>query len=75
MYDTPEMKYNGSADCRTTIYWKPDFVVSDERQAFFEFYTADFPTVYSVVIDGLTADGKIVRQMEKIAVRGEVALP
>jgi hypothetical protein len=68
-YDTQESKYNGIPDYRTTIYWKPDLVVLDEGQAFFEFYTADFPTTYSVVIEGLTTDGKIVRQVKKIVVR------
>ena len=43
MYDTPELKYNGIPDCRTTIYWKPDIVVSDEGYAFFEFLPPTFP--------------------------------
>lgn len=68
-YDTPESKYRGNPDYRTTIYWKPNLIVSDKGQASFEFYTADFPTTYSVVIEGLMSDGKIVRQVETIEVR------
>lgn len=68
-YDTPESKYKHIPDYRTTIYWKPDLVVSAHGQLSFDFYTADFPTTYSVVIEGVTADGKIVRQVEKIVVR------
>ncbi|MDR0750467.1 MAG: TonB-dependent receptor plug domain-containing protein [Tannerellaceae bacterium] len=71
-YDTPEAKKNGIPDYRTTIYWKPDIVISEKGEAAFDFYTADFPTTYSVVIEGLTADGKIVRQVEKIVVRDDV---
>ena len=37
-------------------------------EASFDFYTYDFPSMYSVVIEGLTNDGKIVRQVEKIRV-------
>jgi hypothetical protein len=74
-YDTPESKYNGSPDYRTTIYWKPNLVASEEGKAMFEFYTADVPTTYSVIIEGLTADGKIVRQIEQIVVRDEAILP
>ena len=74
-YDTPASRYSGIPDYRTTIYWKPDLVVSDEGQASFEFYTADFSTIYSVVIEGLTSDGKIVRQVEKIVVRDDTTLP
>lgn len=74
-YDTPELKYNGNPDYRTTIYWKPDIVVPDKGQFSFEFYTADFPTTYSVVIEGITSDGKIVRQVEKIVVGDDTSLP
>jgi hypothetical protein len=44
-------------------------VISEENEtAIFEFYTSDFPTTYSVVIEGLTSDGRIIRQVEKIQV-------
>jgi len=68
-YDTPESKDLSIPDFRTTIFWKPDVVISDSGEAHFEFYTSDFPTTYSVVIEGLTTDGKIVRQVEKIQVK------
>ena len=44
-------------------------VVSDTGEASFEFYTSDFPTTYSVVIEGLTKDGGMIRQVEKIVVQ------
>ena len=68
-YETLESRQMTVPDYRTTIYWKPDVVISNDGKASFEFYTADFPTTYSVVIEGLTADGKIVRQVEKIKVK------
>jgi len=69
-YETLESKHFTIPDYRTTIFWKPDVVISDEQEeASFEFYTSDFPTTYSVVIEGLTTDGKIVRQVEKIHVK------
>ena len=67
-YETLEAKQSTIPDYRTTIFWKPDIVVSDTTAASFEFYTSDFPTTYSVVIEGLTDEGKIVRQVEKIRV-------
>jgi len=68
-YETLESKHLTIPDLRTTIFWKPDIVISDEQEeTSFEFYTSDFPTTYSVVIEGLTTDGKIVRQVEKIRV-------
>ncbi|MDR3142294.1 MAG: TonB-dependent receptor plug domain-containing protein [Tannerellaceae bacterium] len=68
-YETPEARHLGAPDYRTTIFWKPDLVISGENDmATFDFYTSDFPTSYSVVIEGLTADGRIIRQVEKIRV-------
>jgi hypothetical protein len=68
-YEMPEAQHLGAPDYRTTIFWKPDLIISGETDAAtFDFYTSDFPTTYSVVIEGLTTDGRIVRQVEKIRV-------
>ena len=68
-YDTLAAKRSVIPDYRTAIFWKPDIVISEDGEAAsFEFYTADFKTTYSVVIEGLTSDGRIVRQVEKIRV-------
>ena len=68
-YETLEARYLTIPDYRTTIFWKPDVIVSEnENEATFEFFASDFPATYSVVIEGLTKDGRIVRQVEKIRV-------
>jgi len=68
-YETLEARQSLLPDYRTTIFWKPDIVISEETEGTtFEFYTSDFPTTYSVVIEGLTLEGQIVRQVEKIKV-------
>jgi hypothetical protein len=68
-YDSLESKAFGVPDYRTTIFWKPDIIVDDNSSTSFEFYTSDFPTTYSVVIEGITNEGKIIRQVEKIEVQ------
>jgi len=68
-YDTPESKNFSVPDFRTTIFWKQNVVVSDEGETSFEFYSSDFPSTYSVVIEGITDEGKPVRQIEKIQVK------
>ena len=68
-YETLESKRSVIPDYRTTIFWKPDVVISESEEANFEFYTSDFQTTYSVVIEGVTDDGKIVRQVETIQVK------
>jgi TonB-dependent SusC/RagA subfamily outer membrane receptor len=67
-YETLEAKKSFVPDYRTTIFWKPDIIISDTGEASFEFYASDFPTTYSVVIEGLTNNGKTVRRVEKIKV-------
>jgi len=67
-YDTLEAKQSVIPDLRTTVFWKPDVVISEDGKVTLEFYTSDFRTSYSVVIEGITSDGRIVRQVEKIRV-------
>jgi hypothetical protein len=66
-YDTEE-QMNG-IDRRTTIFWKPDVKIS-EGNAAFDFYTADFGTTYSVTVEGITDDGRIIRALGTV-VRGD----
>jgi len=68
-YDTPASKNSAIPDVRTTIFWKPDLLIPKDGKASFEFYTADFPTTYSVVIEGITTDGRIIRQVKSIEVK------
>lgn len=67
-YDTPELKHTGLPDYRTTLLWKPDIITDENGEAMFNFYTSDFTTTYSVVIEGITTNGKIVYGVEKIKV-------
>ncbi len=68
-YDTPELRENRQADLRTTIYWNPNVTVSSSGEAMFDFYTADSPTTYSVVIEGVTSDGTCIHGSGKISRR------
>jgi hypothetical protein len=67
-YDTPAAKHLATPDYRTTIFWKPNIVLSQEGRASVEFYSSDWPTSYSVVIEGITDDGQIIQQIGKIKV-------
>ena len=61
-YDTPEKRNAQTPDLRTTIHWQPVVQTDSTGVASFEFYTADEPTSYTVIIEGLSDDGKIIRQ-------------
>ncbi len=47
-------------DFRSTLYWNPKVSVVDGAGSF-QFYTSDERGSYTVYVEGLTADGKIVR--------------
>ena len=65
-YDTPETLKNFIPDLRTTIHWQPNVQADSNGIASFNFYTADSETSYSVVIEGITSDGKIIHKKGKI---------
>ena len=59
-YDTPEKKNIQEPDRRATIHWQPVVKTDSQGVAAFEFYTADENTSYTVIIEGVTDDGKII---------------
>jgi outer membrane receptor for ferrienterochelin and colicin len=64
-YDLIVDKESKTPDLRTTIHWQPHLKVQDGK-ANIEFYTADGPVDYSVVIEGVGKDGRLLRVEEKI---------
>jgi hypothetical protein len=50
-------------DFRTTIYWNPYLKTNENGKATFDFYNADGPGSYKVVVEGINADGELGRQV------------
>ena len=67
-YDTPDLRNSQTPDLRTTIHWQPVVQTDETGEASFEFYTADEQTSYTIVIEGLSDDGKIIRKEGKLLV-------
>ncbi len=65
-YETEESREIGPPDLRTTVYWNPDVKISSDGMASFDFYTADSPADYTVVIEGITNDGLIIRTRSRL---------
>ena len=61
---TPQM-----SDLRTTIYWNPDVIPGAGGKATLEFYTADSPGTYRVVIEGLDDTGILGRKVYMYTVK------
>jgi len=59
-YDTQASLNSPTPDLRTTIFWKPNVITDEEGYAKLDFYTADDPSTYSVIIEGVSDDGKLI---------------
>jgi hypothetical protein len=66
-YDRPG-RATGQPDLRTTIYWNPYLKTDANGTASFNFFNADGPGTYRVVIEGINADGQLGRQVFRYTV-------
>jgi hypothetical protein len=64
-YDSYESLHATQPDVRTTIHWSPNNILTDGSSTF-DFYAADAETTYSIIVEGITTDGKIFRQVHQI---------
>ncbi|UKT63780.1 carboxypeptidase-like regulatory domain-containing protein [Pedobacter mucosus] len=58
-HETPDSRI----DLRSTIYWNPQVVATENGKATFEFYNADEPGQYRMVIEGIDAFGHLARKV------------
>lgn len=70
VYETPEQVNSPTPDLRTTIFWKPNLQFSEEGEAEIEFYSADSPTTYQVIGEGISDDGQLIRFEKEIIIEG-----
>lgn len=69
-YEIKDGKRMNEQDLRTTIHWQPD-IVFKEGKAEVVFYTSGIPTTYSIVIEGVTEEGYILREVKEMTVQQE----
>jgi hypothetical protein len=62
-YTTREQTTNNIPDLRTTVYWNPNRTTREDGKADIHFYASDNPGNYSVIIEGITDEGKIVHSV------------
>ena len=66
-YEIKDRDRMDDQDLRTTIHWQPD-IVFKEGKAEVVFYTSGIPTTYSIVIEGVTEEGAILREVKEMVV-------
>ncbi|MDR2130069.1 MAG: hypothetical protein LBP56_02680 [Odoribacteraceae bacterium] len=69
-YDIDSVRTARGHDSRRTIYWNPVVNLSPgKRGEQLSFYTADTPGRYSVLLEGITAGGRICRERHALIVK------
>ena len=66
-YDTEEKQSSVSEDNRSTLYWNPCVPITDNGEASFYFYTSDSDTPYTILVQGVSEDGRIISLKRKIS--------
>ena len=67
-YDVDSVRRDNRYDERTTIYWNPVVKLEPGRETEVSFYTADMPGTYTVVLEGVTRDGQVLRKRTRLTV-------
>lgn len=65
-YEVAQNRNKTTPDLRSTILWNPAVATDSSGNALVRFFTADTPTTYDIVIEGLSDQGHIVRATSKI---------
>lgn len=56
-------------DYRSVIYWNPEIKTGQEKMLSVSFFSADLPTTYRIVIEGVTSSGKPIHGEKLITIR------
>ena len=65
-YSTEESRKIVNSDIRSTIHWVPDLHLNEQGEALLSFYTVDRPSSYTVLIEGVTTEGRVCRCVKRI---------
>ncbi len=57
-YSSDSAKNSPLADFRNTLYWNPGLRTREDGKTSFEFYTSDMTGEYTVIVEGISPDGK-----------------
>jgi hypothetical protein len=57
-YSTNLLKESRIPDFRNTLYWDPDLHTGKDGKTETEFYTSDESVSYTIVVEGISPDGK-----------------
>ncbi|MBN1768210.1 MAG: hypothetical protein JXR50_12035 [Prolixibacteraceae bacterium] len=65
-YETEEQRRNTVRDLRSTIYWNPCVPTDSTGIARLSFYSADTPSQYSLIIEGVGREGHLIYSSKEV---------
>lgn len=65
-YETEEQRNNMAPDLRSTIYWNPGVRTDSSGMAHLSFYSADLPSQYGFVIEGVSSVGHLIYSSNEV---------
>jgi len=65
-YETEEQRKNTNPDLRSTIYWNPCVRTDRTGIARLNFYSADLPSQYGLVIEGVSSFGHLIYSSKEV---------
>ena len=69
-YSVDTLKHSRVPDFRNTLYWNPNLSTEESGEATVEFYTSDETGEYTIIVEGMTSDGKASRSEMPFLVKG-----
>ncbi|MBK5261680.1 MAG: hypothetical protein JJE17_03780 [Peptostreptococcaceae bacterium] len=66
VYETEEQRENSGPDLRSTIFWKPDVRVDSTGVVNLSFYSADSPSEYGIVLEGVSSFGHLIYSSKEV---------
>jgi len=68
-YSSDSVKNSPLADFRNTLYWNPALRTGEDGKTSFEFYTSDMTGEYTLIVEGISPDGKSCFIQKKLIVQ------
>lgn len=65
-YETEEQRKTTAPDLRSTIYWNPSVRTDTTGVAHLSFYSADSPSKYGFVIEGVSSEGHLIYSSKEV---------
>ena len=67
-YQSGEKPSQMQPDVRRTLYWNPYLRMTKDTPLHLDFYSADLPTTYTIRVEGITTQGRIVDGQLKLSI-------